>query len=170
MTETETGATEFKKLDPSARVIEANGKTFIVHHNLTEYGYEMMEALRLEMETGSSAGDLVKNIGKAVNSLRTNNVYEASVILYNATSGAERIANKTPHPLLLTLTLFVRPQGSDLTTWNEAEAIEWLNDFNKEGFGITDLFLLADACRMAFAQGFLHSFQTTSNSEAEEVS
>jgi hypothetical protein len=168
MTETKTGVTEFKTLDPSVRSFEANGKKYIVHENLTESGYEMMEALRLEMETGSSAGDLVKTLGKAVNMLKTNNVYEASLHLYNATNAAERISNKVPHPLLLTLTLFVRPQGADLSQWNESEAIEWLSDFNKEGYKITDLFKLADACKIAFASGFLQVFQTTFDNEAEK--
>ena len=43
-----------------------------------------------------------------------------------------------------------------------------LSDFNKEGYKITDLFKLADACRIAFASGFLQVFQTTFDNEAEK--
>jgi hypothetical protein len=98
-------------------------------------------------------------------------VYDASVHLYNATSSAERIQQKIPHPLLLTLTLFVRPEGSDLSTWNPAEAATWLQDFSEEGYNINSLFIKADACRGGFASNFTRSspdiFQT--EEESEEV-
>lgn len=149
--------TEIKTIPENAREFTANGRRFIVHDKLTVDGYQRMEEFRLEIETGTSAGAAVKTIGQVVNALKKNDVFTASVHAYNATAALERISEKVPHPLLLTLTLFVRPEGSDLSEWNEAEAISWLQDFNAEGYSVTDLFILADSCRSAFVSNFLRS-------------
>ena len=150
-------AEQIKNIEPGARELYANGRRFVIHETLTVDGFQKMEELRLEIETGTTAADAVKTIGKAVDALKSNNVFTASVHCYNATASLERIAAKVPHPLLLMLTLFVRPEGSDLSNWNEADAILWLEDLNKEGYNINDLFTLADACRQAFALNFLRN-------------
>ena len=161
--------TEIKDLPPDVKEFTANGRRYIVHETLTADGFQMMEELRLEIETGTTAAELVKTIGKATVALSKNNVYDASVHLYNATSSAERIQQKIPHPLLLTLTLFVRPEGSDLSTWNPAEAATWIQDFNEEGYNINSLFIKADACREGFVSNFTRNspdiFQTEEESE-----
>ena len=100
--------TEIKDLPPDVKEFTANGRRYIVHETLTADGFQMMEELRLEIETGTTAAELVKTIGKAINSLNNGaKLFDACNHLYNATSSAERIQQKIPHPLLLTLTLFV---------------------------------------------------------------
>ena len=83
--------TEIKDLPHDVKEFTANGRRYIVHETLTADGFQMMEELRLEIETGTTAAELVKTIGKATVALSKNNVYDASVHLYNATSSAERI-------------------------------------------------------------------------------
>ena len=162
--------TEIKDLPPDVKEFTANGRRYIVHETLTADGFQMMEELRLEIETGTTAAELVKTIGKAINSLNNGaKLFDACNHLYNATSSAERIQQKIPHPLLLTLTLFVRPEGSDLSTWNPAEAATWIQDFNEEGYNINSLFIKADACREGFVSNFTRNspdiFQTEEESE-----
>lgn len=154
--------TELKRLEPNAKSFEANGKKYIVHDSLVESAYQEMENLMLEMGTGSSAGQLVKAMGNAVNALNQSKLYDASVILYNATSTAERLNQNIPHPMLRIFTLFVRPQGSDVREWNEAEAIEWLKDFNEEGYAMDDLFNAAAIYSKDFIHGLYPSSPTIS--------
>lgn len=159
---------EIKDIPENAKELTANGRRFIIHDKLTVDSYQRMEEFRLEIETGTSAGAAVKTIGQVVNALKKNDVYTAAVHAYNATAAVERISEQMPHPLLLTLTLFVRPEGSDLSKWNESEAISWLEDFNAEGYSVTDLFILADSCRSAFVSNFLRSSPDISLQESSD--
>lgn len=160
---TETGiVTEIKKLDENAKSIEANGKKYIVHESLVESAYEIMDNLMIEMATGGSAGQLVTALGKIITAMDSSKFYTASTVAYNALSTAERINQGIPHPMLRIFTLFVRPQGSDIRVWNEAEAIEWLSDFNEEGYGVDSLFNAAALYSKVFIQGSLPNSPNTS--------
>jgi len=86
--------------------------------------------------------------------------------LYNAQSAAERIADKVPHPLLLILTLFVRPEGSDLRKWEQAEAQTWINDFNEECIATDDLFRLAGYCILGTDSELALNSQSISREES----
>ena len=163
MTETKTGiVTEIKKLDPNAKSIDANGKKYIVHDDVVEEAYEIMDNLMIEMATGGTSGQLVTALGKIITAMDSTKFYTASTVAYNALSVAERIDQGIPHPMLRIFTLFVRPQGSDIRVWNEAEAIEWLKDFNAEGYGINSLFNAAALYSKVFIQGSLPNSPNTS--------
>lgn len=135
---------------------------------LTADGYAKLEELRIEMETGNSAGDLLKLIGKVAGHLRKNNIYDASVVNYNAANIAERINDKRKPAWLLTLTLFVRPEGADLSKWDESEAASWVDDWSAEGYSVSDLFTLANTCQTAFAGDFLRNSLTILQESGED--
>ncbi len=160
--------TELKRLPIGATSFEANGKKFIVHRSVGFFGWASLEKLRVEIQSGAGPSDLVKANGKIVGALRKNDVYDASVIAYNATSVAERISSGRPHPLLLMVTLFARPEGSDVRYWNEDTALEWLNDFNEEGYDVVDFFVFADVLRENFEQHFQHGSLDTLLNESLE--
>lgn len=148
-------ATELIHLPEGVKEFTANGREFIVHESLGFDGWVQFERLRVEDEMGASPGDMVKRNVKAIEALKKNDVYTTSIHLYNSTSTAERITAGRPHPRLLMLTLFCRPKGSDLTTWNESEAISWIEDFNKSGYDIEDFFLLSHDLRLHSAMRLL---------------
>jgi hypothetical protein len=150
------------RLPENCKAFMAGGKRFIVHETLTVEGYAKLEELRLEMETGNTAGDILKAIGKVAGHLQKNNVYHASVVTYNAANAAERIVEGRKAAWLLTLTLFVRPEGADLSAWSEAEAGAWIDEWTAEGIAVDDLFMLANACQTAFVAAFLRSSPITS--------
>lgn len=160
--------TEIKRLSPDTRSFEANGKKYIVHETLTTDGYIIQDELDLENAIGSSPRQLVKTLGKAVTKLNEYKFFEACTLIYNATGAAERIQERKPPPLLFILTLYVRPEGSDLSKWDEATAREWIEDWNMEGYSINDLFNLADACRIRFALDLERNFQNISEVEESE--
>jgi hypothetical protein len=146
-----------KRLDENTRAFEANGRRYIVHDGLTVDGFQMLEELRIEMEAGNTAGDLLKLCQKTYEALNTQKFADASVTLYNAINVAERISAGKQPAWMLSLTLFIRPEGTDLRRWDEAEAETWIADWNDEGYSIADLFTLALACRGRLDLDFLRS-------------
>jgi len=156
-----------KRIPEGAKSFEANGKKFILHESLTVSGWEKSEELRLELEVGSTVKDLVGQIKEAYEHLDKSKPASAAIVLYNAISGAERIVEGRPHPLLFLLTLFARPEGSK-DEWTEAEATEWINDFKIEGYAVTDLFMLAGSTLKTFALDWQLSSLLTSSPESEE--
>lgn len=152
-----------KRLGDNTRAFEANGRKYIVHETLTVDGFQRLEEIRIEMEVGNTAGDLLRHLQKAYELLNTQKFADASVTIYNAINIGERISAQKPPAWLLALTLFVRPEGSDPSRWDEQEAEKWIEDWNAEGYAIDDLFTLAFASRMRLDSGFLRSSRNTSN-------
>lgn len=155
-------AEQIQRLTGETRRFEAGGKTYLVHDTLTVDGFQRLEELRVEMEAGNTVGDLLKLTQKAYDACNKNKLADAAVHLYNALNIEERIVEGRPAAWLLALTLFVRPEGADLSRWTEAEAAEWIEDWNKEGYAVSDLFSLAFACRDRLDTGFSFSFPDTS--------
>ena len=160
--------TEIKRLPDGVKDFTANGRRYIVHEKLTFDAFQQLEDLRFELQAGTSVGDILKGQAKAIGALNKADFYTAAVILYNCQSAAERIAEKIPHPLLLILTLFVRPEGSDLSRWEQAEALTWINDFNEEGIATDDLFRLAGYCIISSDSDLALNSQSISLPGSEE--
>lgn len=139
--------TEIKRLAEDVRAFEANGKKYIVHDLLTFDAYIRLEELEVEIMAGNSPRDMVKLLQKAYECMNTHKFADASVMIYNALNIGERIQAGRPPAWMMGLTLFVRPQDSNLAEWNEADALQWIDDWNNEGLSAIDLFTLACACR-----------------------
>lgn len=154
---------EIKRLDEKTRSFTANGRRYVVHENLTVEGFQRLEELRVEMEAGNSAGDLLKLLQKAYGLLNAQKYADACVTLYNAINIGERINAQKYPAWIMALTLFVRPEGADLSVWDEQEAEGWVKDWNEQGYAATDLFGLAFASRIKFDSGFLSNSQDTSD-------
>jgi hypothetical protein len=160
-------AEQIQRLTGETRRFEAGGKTYLVHDTLTVDGFQHLEELRVEMEAGNTVGDLINLTKKAYDACNKNKLADAAVHLYNAMNIEERIIEGRPAAWLLALSLFVRPEGSDLSRWTEQEAAEWINDWNNEGYAVSDLFSLAFACRESLDTGFSFNFPATSVSAGE---
>lgn len=158
---------EIKRLEENTRAFEANGRKYLVHESLTVDGFQRLEELRVEMETGNTAGDLLKALQKAYNLLNTQKFADAAVTIYNAINIGERINSQKPAAWMLALTLFVRPEGSDAGKWDEQEAENWIKDWNAEGYAVTDLFTLAFASRMRLDSDFSRNSQGILNDPTE---
>lgn len=65
---------------------------------------------------------------------------DAAVKQHGVVHGSIRIDERRKHPLMLICSLFIAAPNEDLTTWNEAEAAEKINDWSNVDmafFGIT---------------------------------
>lgn len=153
---------EIRRLDEHTRAFDANGRRFIVHDLLTVDGFQRLEELRVEMEAGNTAGDLLKLLQKAYKLLNEQKYADACVVMYNAINIGERINTGKPPAWMMALTLFVRPEGADLSKWDEQEAEQWVSDWNEEGYAAPDLFSLAFASRVRFDSAFQYSSPDTS--------
>jgi hypothetical protein len=158
---------EIKRLKEDTRRFEANGKTYVVHESLTMDAFKIYDELRVEMEAGNTVGDMLGLLKTAYELLNKNKLADAAVCIYNAINVSERIESKRPQAWAYALTLFVRPDGHDLTSWNEADALGWIEDWNAEGYAVDDLFILAVACKSKLDTGFLRSFPDTLQKESE---
>lgn len=142
---------KINEIPEGATSFEASGVKFLIHNDLTADGYEMLEKLRAEAETGAEVGQLLKQWVKTYELLNQGKFADASVSAYNSISGMERIKEGRPAPWLLILSLFVRPEGSDLSKWKEEQAAEWVKKWNEGGFGVNQLFKLASAVNERFS-------------------
>lgn len=162
--------TEVKRLPENVKTFEANGRKYIVHTGLTVSAFQKLEELRLELEAGNSVPDMVKMMQQAYGKMNEGKMADAAVIMYNAMNVAERIVEGRPPLWLLELTLFVRPEGADVTKWDEGEAMVWIQDWENEGYDMADFFGLATRLHSAYVQHFTASIMDFSQSESEETS
>ena len=159
---------EVRRLNGSEKRFEAAGKNYIVHETLTVDGFQRLEELRVEMEAGNSVSDMLKLLNKAYDLTNKGRLADASVALYNAINVQERIVQGRPAAWLLALSLFVRPEGADLSRWTEQDAAQWIEDWNSEGLAIADLFNLAFTCNRRLGTDFSFNFPGTSDAPAKE--
>ena len=161
---------QLTRLTGDTRRFKAGDRMYQVHESLSVDGFQRLEELRIEMEAGNTIGDLIKLTKQAYELLNKGKMADAAVTLYNAINIEERIIEGRPQAWLLALTLFVRPEGSDLSAWSESEATEWINDWNQEGFAVGDLFTLAFACNNRLDTGFSLNFPDISVNPNESES
>lgn len=160
---------EIKRLPENTKSFEAGGRKFIVHDSLTVDGYQMLEELRIRAEIGDTSAGLLKQMQSAYKLLNDGKFADSAVKLYNAIATGERMTEKQYTAWLLILTLFIRPEGSDLAKWDENEASEWLDAWANEKYDSADLFRLAAACQMRYTSGFLSNSPTISEGESDEA-
>ena len=153
---------QIQRLTGDTRRFEAGGRWYQVLDTLTVDGFQHLEELRIEMEAGNTVGDLIKLTKQAYTLLNQGKMADAAVSLYNALNIEERVLEGRPQAWLLALTLFVRPEGADLSKWSESEAAEWIKEWNEEGYSVTDLFSLAFSVREKLDTGFSLNFPDTS--------
>lgn len=158
---------EVKRLPENARSFQANGKTYIVHELLTLDAYRKLEELRIEIQAGTGAAGVLSLANKAYAALNATKFADASVIMYNLINAAEPVAEGRPPLFMLALTLFARPEGSDVTKWSQAEAEEWLKDWNAEGYSAADFFALASSRISGYTDFFAPFIHGTSATESE---
>lgn len=156
-----------KRLPENAKSFEADGRKFIVHDTLTTDGFQMLEELRIRAEVGDTSGGLLKNIQKGYGLLNEGKFADAAVVLYNAIATGERLSEKQYSAWMLIVTLFVRPEGSNLSAWNESEAAEWITAWNNEGYASDDLFRLAADSQMRYTLAFAPNSPSISGSSAD---
>lgn len=162
-------AEEIKRLSTDVRAFEANGKKYIVHDLLTFDAFTRLEELEVEILSGNSPRQMVSLLEKAYGDLNQHKFADASVKIYNALNIGERVKGGIPPAWMLTLTLFIRPEGSDLSGWKQADALQWIEDWNAEGYAASDLFTLACECRKRLDTVFAHSSPDTSSGSSESA-
>lgn len=158
---------QIKSLDPSARSFVANGRKYIVNEQLTLDGFQKLEELRIEVETGNSAKDMLNLNQRAYSAMNAGKNADAAVHLYNSINISERIIEGRSPAWLLSLALFARPEGADVTTWSEADAETWIQDWKEEGYSARDLFFCLVKLRTEYDNSFSPVIQGTSSEPNE---
>jgi hypothetical protein len=79
---------------------------------------------------------------------------KASVTLHGLMEGEARILNSRPNPALLICALFIAREGEDLALWVEAEQLEKIEDWRREGYDMACFFDLAALLRRGFLAAF----------------
>lgn len=156
-------ADKIKQIGEKDKVLTgASGTKYIVHSTLTVAGYEKLEELKIQMQVGNSAADLLKMLQVAYDVLNKGKFADTAVHLYNCINIAERIEDDRHPAWLLMLTLFLRPEGSDLAVWDEETAGQWIDDLNAAGYDAAGLFSLASIVTKEYAFFWQHNSHATS--------
>lgn len=134
-----------KHIQPTDNSFMANGRKYLIHNSLTVERFERFEDLQIQVSLGVDFRTLHGNIKEAYDVLnsREGRLADASVILNDVLQGVSRIRNNRPVPTLMLCTLFICREGEDRAKFDEAEAIEKINDWRAEGYSVADFFSLA---------------------------
>lgn len=135
--------TELKTFNPEANSFEANGKKYLIHGSLSTFRYPLYEKFQASLAWGVEFQEQYNNLQKAYDFLNKSKPADAAVFINNVMAGVARKIEGRAHPALMICTLFICREGEDLTTWNEAEAIEKISDWDEEGYDINSFFLFA---------------------------
>lgn len=160
------GAVQLKQIPPGANSFEANGKKYLIHNSLSVARFRKLHELQVIAGFGADYQTLYQTLKDVYNLLEEPKLASASVKINGVLEGIARELNKQYHPLLLICTLFMCPEGSDITRWNEAEAGECIEDWNTEGYDIQGFFTEGLRFLRQFALNLQPGTPATSN-EAE---
>lgn len=153
---------QLQRLPENARKFEANGVTYIIHESTTVDGFQELEELRIRAATGDTSTALLSKLQDVYDLMNKGRFADAAVHMYNTIDAGEKIAEKRPHTLLLQLTIFARPIGHDVREWSEELARTWIDDWQKEGIDVADLFSKAGDCLTRFQLASLPSSHSIS--------
>ena len=148
-----------KKIELDANSFEAGGKKYVIHPSLTLARYKKFQELQVIAGLGLDFTTLYAEVKKAYVLQNSNKFADVAVILSRIIEGAARQINKQEDALMLICTLFIAPEGADLSKWNEAEASEHIKDWESEGFLVVDFFHLALRLVKQFRQSLLPDSQ-----------
>jgi hypothetical protein len=155
--------TEIKHISVNDNSFVANGQKYIVRSDLTVKRFEVFERLQIEMTYGVTFKELFDKLTDAYSCLQSFKIADACVIIYNILKGISRKNEERKHPALLLCTLFLCRENENLAEWTEADAIEKIMDWEKEGISSSDFFQLAFRSVHGYTGSWSENSQDTSN-------
>ncbi len=145
-----------------------SGTVYVIHPSLTAGRFEYLERLQIELQYGTTLSAFRQEASEVYTLLNEGRFADAAVKQHGVVHGSIRIDERRKHPLMLICSLFIAAPNEDLTTWNEAEAAEKINDWSN----VDMAFFLA--LRRRFLQDFTRfsdtDFQHTSPENQTEAS
>ncbi len=146
-----------KRIDFDKPYIEANGKKYKIHKDLTIARYKVMEQLEVEFYYGFTAKDLFDRLKLAYKDMNAGKLADSAVKVYQVMEGvADRIDEREPVVLRL-CSLFLSVEGEDMTKWDEDLAKAKIEDWQEEGYMMNDFFTLV----ANLVPGFIKHYQET---------
>lgn len=156
-------ADKLKKVgDNPKHLTGASGTKYIIHQGLTLKAYEILEELHVQMKVGNTAGDLLKMLQQAYATQNQGKFADTSIHLYNCINIGERMVEGRHPAWMMALTLFARPEGSNVNKWDEATASDWIDYISEAGYDAAELFGLASIVIKEYAFYWQPSFHDTS--------
>ncbi len=158
-----------KRIDFDKAFIEANGKKYKIHKELTIARYKVMEQLEVEFYYGFTMKDMFDRLKAAYKDLNTNKLADSAVKVYQVMEGiADRIDEREPVMLRLA-SLFLCVDGEDLSKWDDDLAKEKIADWEAEGYAINDFFTLVANLVPGFIKHYQETLEGTLMEEEDEV-
>jgi len=128
------------------RNFEANGKKYYIAKGISINRWKQYEKLQPRLTYGLTFKQIDANISKAMALLNKpapepGNAY---VILHNIRKGMENADDeKNVHPALIMCTLVMNREGEDVGVYDEAIALDKINDWTEGGLDILSFFAWA---------------------------
>lgn len=145
--------TELRRLEIDANSFVAGGNKYLIHSSISLGRINFFEKFRLMVSTGMAIKDVKAQLGEIINLENSGKKVQANHKLYLLNESLEIATVETTHPVFLLASLFICREEEDLSVWNEAKALENINDWIQEGFDYNDFFALA----FSLAQDFLNA-------------
>jgi hypothetical protein len=135
---------EVKTLDSNVKSFEANGNKYFISDKISIARFKQYEKLVPRLTLGLDFNQVFANLKVAYESLNKQKFSDASVIIHNIMNGITNIEDeKRVHPALLMASLVINKEGEDTRFYDEAMAMDKINDWQVEGLDMLGFFNLS---------------------------
>lgn len=143
----------------------ANGKEYRVVEELTIGRFEHLDLLEAEFFYGFDMKGLFDRLKEGFEKVNKNKLGDVAVLLHNLMKGVADKVDKRKPVMLRICSLFLITGDEDTTTWSEELANKKIEDWQKEGYSMSDFFTLA----ANFLPGFMAAYKESTQDILEEA-
>lgn len=129
-----------KTVEPGARSLIANGRTYHKADSISAKRYGWMERLNVELAYGRDPGEMFAGHKRAFDLLNKQHFAEAAVAIHDQMSGIGKIADGREATAVRLTMLFWNYEGEDVKDMTEELMQEKVNDMMEEGIDIRFFF------------------------------
>jgi hypothetical protein len=154
-----------KRIDFSSPTIPANGKVYKFMNELSIARFKELDKLEVEFFYGFDMQQMFDKLKAAFEDLNKAKPADASVKIHNLMKGIADKVDKRENVVLRICSLYLVTEDEDVTKWSEELAKQKINDWETEGYAMTDFFSLAATS----LPGFLKSYESVTQDMSEEA-
>lgn len=132
-----------KELTVTDNSFIANGNKYLIHSSLSIGRMGWFEKFQAKLQTGLAIYEIPKRLEEIIALKNAQKGVQADHKLMTLFEATHSTTVDTTNPALLLCSLFVCREDEDLAAWNEAKAMEAIEDWKTEGYDFKSFFALA---------------------------
>ena len=159
---------EIKRIDFTKDVIPANGKEYKIISELPIARFKQLDEMEVEFFYGFDMKGMFDKLKESFDYLNKNKIADASVRIHNLMKGIADKVDKREPVMLRMCSLFLVTEDEDITTWSDELCKQKVEDWQKEGYAMSDFFSLVATLLPGYLQSYEEVTQNTSQKTQEK--